>query len=254
MKQPAIELQNVTVRYDDKVAIQDATFMLDRGVICGLVGMNGAGKSTLFKAIMGFVTPTSGTVRINGMPVHQAQKQEIISYVPQAEDVDWNFPVSVWDVVMMGRYGYMNIFRTPSPEDIEAVQDALDKVKMLAFKNRQIGELSGGQRKRVFLARSLAQKASIMLLDEPFAGVDAKTESEMTALLMELKQKGATILISTHELTALTEYCDQVVLVKQSIIAAGKTEKVFTPDNVARTFEGMIHRLSFGTKPVDINH
>jgi len=254
MKQIAIKVSNISVSYDQNQVLTDTSFSLQSGSICGLVGMNGSGKSTLFKVIMGIVEPKTGTITVNGLSLREAQKKGVISYVPQSEDIDWQFPLTVWDVVMMGRYGYMNVLRSPSSTDIEKIKESLHKVQMYGFKDKQIGELSGGQRKRVFLARTLAQGASIMLLDEPFSGVDAKTEAAITTLLLELKKKGATILISTHELTSLTEYCDHVVLIKHTVIAFGKTDDVFTPENVSKTFDGMIHRLAFGNKPVDIHH
>lgn len=254
MKQITLRVSNISVNYNQNQVLRDTSFSLKSGSICGLVGMNGSGKSTLFKTIMGIVEPKTGTIELQGLSLREAQKKGVVSYVPQSEDIDWQFPLTVWDVVMMGRYGYMGILRSPSDQDKKKVTEALHKVQMHAFKDRQIGELSGGQRKRVFLARALAQEASIMLLDEPFAGVDAKTEAAITALLLELKSEGATILISTHELTSLTEYCDHVVLIKHTVIAFGKTEDVFTPENVSKTFDGMIHRLAFGSTPVDIHH
>lgn len=250
----AIEIKQVTVEYNGQRAIDDITLSVPRGAICGLVGMNGAGKSTLFNTLMGFVKPQKGEVLIEGMALRDAQKKGLVAYVPQSEDVDWNFPVTVEEVVMMGRYGFMNVLRTPSKTDHERVEKALERVNMTHFKDRQIGQLSGGQRKRVFFARSLAQQAEIMLLDEPFAGVDAKTEAEITQVLLELKKEGKTIVISTHELTSLTEYCDHVILLKKSLVAYGKTENVFTPKNISHTFEGMLHRLTIGHKAVDINH
>ncbi len=157
--------------------MRDASFELDPGTICALVGVNGSGKSTIFKAIMGFVKPSAGTVRLCGLPVDEALKKNIVAYVPQSEDVDWNFPVLVETVVMMGRYGHMNFLRMPSRADRYKVDEALERVGMSAYRHRQIGELSGGQKKRVFLARSLAQEGRIILLDEPFTGIDVKTES-----------------------------------------------------------------------------
>lgn len=254
MKNYAIDVQNIVVKYGDKVALSESSLRIMPGTICGLVGMNGAGKSTLFKTIMGFVTPTQGTVLLNNMSVSEAQKKGIVSYVPQTEDIDWNFPVTVWDVVMMGRYGFMNFMRTPRKEDSSLVTDALKKLNIFDLKERQIGELSGGQKKRVFLARSLAQGAQIMLLDEPFAGVDAKTEAEVTSLLLDLKKHGIVVLISTHELTSLTEYCDHVAFIKNGITVFGKTDDVFTPANISSTFDGMIHHLAIGKEQIDINH
>src|SRR5215207_34834 len=166
---PALELavNDITVAYNNGyVALHDATFDLRPGTICALVGVNGSGKSTLFKAIMGFVRPIKGNVRISGNAVREAHKRSWVAYVPQSEDVDWAFPVSVWDVVLMGRYGYMNFLRIPRAEDRRIAEESLRRVGMLEFRERQIGELSGGQRKRVFLARALAQRGRITLLDE----------------------------------------------------------------------------------------
>jgi len=250
----ALEVQNVTVSYNDQVALERANLTLSPGSICGLVGMNGAGKSTLFQAIMGFVPTQSGTIRIWDEPLKNAQHDGFVAYMPQAEDVDWQFPIEVYDVVMMGRYGYMNRFRTPAREDHRQTEAALKRVNMWNMRGRQIGQLSGGQKKRVFMGRALAQGARIMLLDEPFAGVDAKTEAEITAILLELKDEGKTILISTHELTSLTEYCDHVALIKKTILAAGPTKTTFTPKNIEHTFDGMIHRLVIDAQAVDINH
>ena len=196
-----IDVRGVTVSYPNgHVALRDASFQLNGGSICALVGVNGSGKSTLFKAIMGLVEPAAGQVSIAGGPVRAALKRNLIAYVPQAEEVDWSFPVSVWDVVMMGRYGYMNLMRIPRAEDRRIAEESLKRVGMLEFRERQIGELSGGQRKRVFLARALAQRGRVILLDEPFTGVDVTTESAIIALLRELRAEGHIMLVSTHNL------------------------------------------------------
>jgi ABC-type Mn2+/Zn2+ transport system ATPase subunit len=244
MNEISIDIENVTVAYHGKVALSSASMQLKAGSICGLVGMNGAGKSTLFKAIMGFVKPSSGRILINGLPIRQVQKQNLVAYVPQSEEVDWNFPVSVNDVVMMGRYGYMNLLRIPQSTDKQIVQDSLERVEMWQMQDRQIGELSGGQKKRTFFARALAQQSTVLLLDEPFAGVDIKTEKMMINLLMELRQKNYTILISTHDLASITTFCDQVVLINRTILAYGNTAEVFTEENLYRTFGGSIGDLS----------
>jgi manganese/iron transport system ATP-binding protein len=181
---PALELSvnNITVAYNNGyVALYDTTFHLRPGTICALVGVNGSGKSTLFKAIMGFVRPIKGNVRISGNAVREAHKRSWVAYVPQSEDVDWAFPVSVWDVVLMGRYGHMNFLRIPSAEDKRLALESLERVKMADFRDHQIGELSGGQKKRVFLARALAQKGRIMLLDEPFTGLTSKPRKPLSA-------------------------------------------------------------------------
>ena len=240
MKSVSIDVENLTVAYNGKIALHNATVQLSPGSINGLVGMNGSGKSTLFKAIMGFITPQSGRVLVNGLPVRRVQKQSLIAYVPQSEEVDWNFPVSVSDVVMMGRYGYLNLMRIPRAIDRQIVAESLARVQMSEFKDRQIGELSGGQKKRAFLARALAQQGSILLLDEPFTGVDVKTEKAMIDLLMELREQGHTILISTHDLSSIETFCDQVVLVNKTILAYGSTADVFTEENLTRTFGGVM--------------
>jgi ABC-type Mn2+/Zn2+ transport system ATPase subunit len=236
MYKSSIQVENVTVTYSGKVALHGANLELQPGSICGLVGMNGSGKSTLFKAIMGFVKPQTGRVLIHGLPTSKVQKQNLVAYIPQSEDVDWNFPVSVEDVVMMGRYGYMNMLRIPSRRDRSIVLDSLERTHMAEFKDRQIGELSGGQKKRAFLARVLAQQGEVILLDEPFAGVDIKTEKAIVQLLEELREAGKTILISTHDLTSISTFCDQVILVNRTILAYGPTSEVFTSENLARTF------------------
>lgn len=244
MNEIGIDIENVTVAYHGKVALHSASLQLQPGTICGLVGMNGAGKSTLFKAIMGFVKPNTGRVLINGLPIRKVQKSNLVAYVPQSEEVDWNFPVNVYDVVMMGRYGYMNLLRIPRSTDRQAVRESLERVEMWHMRDRQIGELSGGQKKRTFFARALAQQGTVLLLDEPFAGVDIKTEKMMINLLMELRQTGHIILVSTHDLESITTFCDQVVLINRSILAYGNTSEVFTEENLSRTFGGSVGDFS----------
>jgi ABC-type Mn2+/Zn2+ transport system ATPase subunit len=240
----SIDIENVTVAYHGKVALHSASLQLEAGTICGLVGMNGAGKSTLFKAIMGFVQPATGRILVNGLPIRQVQKSSLVAYVPQSEEVDWQFPVSVHDVVMMGRYGYMNLLRMPKAPDRQAVRASLERVEMWKMRDRQIGELSGGQKKRAFFARALAQQGKVLLLDEPFAGVDIKTEKMMIDLLLELRQAGHTILISTHDLASITTFCDKVVLINRSILAYGNTSEVFTEENLSRAFGGAVGDFS----------
>jgi len=240
----SLSVRGVSVTYPNgNTALVDASFELGAGTICGLVGVNGSGKSTLFKSIMGFVTPTAGDVRIAGLTPREAQKRSIVAYVPQAEDVDWNFPVLVEDVVMMGRYGHMNILRIPSAYDRRKVDEALERVSMSSFRKRQIGELSGGQRKRVFLARALAQEGRVMLLDEPFTGVDVKTETEIIALMQSLKEQGHLMLVSTHNLGSVPEFCDQVVLVLRTVLAAGPTATTFTQANLELAFGGVLRHF-----------
>jgi manganese/iron transport system ATP-binding protein len=248
-----IELQvnAVTVRYPGgQVALRDASFRLSGGTICGLVGVNGSGKSTLFKAIMDFVRPVAGEVRIDGRPVREALRDNLVAYVPQSEEVDWTFPVSVWDVVLMGRYGYMNFLRIPRAEDRRVAEDSLARVGMTEFRGRQIGELSGGQKKRVFLARALAQRSRVILLDEPFTGVDVKTEGTIIDLLRDLRNEGHLILVSTHNLGSVPEFCDQVVLINRTVLAAGPTDEVFTEQNLANAFGGVLRHFRFDESTV----
>lgn len=234
-----ISVSNLCVDYHGVVAVHDATLHLDAGTICALVGMNGAGKSTLFKALMGFVRPSAGSIAIDGQPLRQARRARAVAYVPQTESVDWNFPVNVYEVVMMGRYGAMNLLRIPRPADREAVQEALERVDLWPLRHRQIGALSGGQRKRAFLARALAQGASVMLLDEPFNGVDIRTEKLMIELFQQFRREGRTLMISTHDLSHVTGFCDQVVLINKTVLAYGETSSVFTSENLALTFGGL---------------
>lgn len=244
---PSIGVRNVTVVYSNgHVALDDVSFSLSAGTICGLVGVNGSGKSTLFKSIMGFVRPTRGEIRIAGLPVDDALKANLVAYVPQSEDVDWNFPVLVEDVVMMGRYGHMGFLRIASKEDRRRVDEALERVSMTSFRKRQIGELSGGQKKRVFLARALAQQSPIILLDEPFTGVDVKTESAIIELLRDLRARNHLMLVSTHNLGSVPDFCDQVVLINRKLLAAGPTATTFTQSNLEKAFGGVLRHFKLG--------
>jgi manganese/iron transport system ATP-binding protein len=242
-----IVAQDVTVTYrNGNTALRDATFDIPTGTITALVGVNGAGKSTLFKAIMGFLPAAKGKISVLGMPVKEALKKNIIAYVPQSEEVDWSFPVLVEDVVMMGRYGHMGFLRRPKLADHEAVTAALGRVSMTDYRHRQIGELSGGQRKRVFLARALAQDSQVILLDEPFTGVDVKTEDTIIKLLREMRDEGRVMLVSTHNLGSVPEFCDRTVLVKETILAFGPTETVFTRENLEIAFGGVLRHFVLG--------
>lgn len=239
-----IRARNVTVTYKNgHTALRDASFEIPNGTITALVGVNGAGKSTLFKALMGFVPASKGDISILGMPVKTALKQNIVAYVPQAEEVDWSFPVLVEDVVMMGRYGHMNFMRIPKRTDHEAVTEALTRVGMIDFRHRQIGELSGGQRKRVFLARALAQEGKVILLDEPFTGVDVTTEDVIIALLRDMRDEGRVILVATHNLGSVPEFCDRTVLVKGTVLAHGPTSETFTQPNLEEAFGGVLRHF-----------
>ena len=245
MKDIAISLENVNVRYGNNLALENASIKIPYHSFTGVIGMNGAGKSTLFKAIMGLVKPQTGTITICGDDPFTAQKHGHVAYVPQSELVDWDFPVSVYDVVMMGRIGTQNVFKMANDVDHAAVKTALERVNMTEFKARQIGELSGGQKKRVFVARALAQGADILLLDEPFAGLDATTEKSLIALFIGLKESGKTIIIATHDLLSLPDTCDHVALVKSTIIAYGPTKEVFTRELVEKTFDGTLNHVTF---------
>ncbi|MEK9737537.1 MAG: ATP-binding cassette domain-containing protein, partial [Candidatus Nanopelagicales bacterium] len=199
---------------------------------------------------MGTVPASAGRISVGGAPVSKALKASRIAYVPQSEEVDWSFPVSVWDVVLMGRYGYMNAFRIAGREDRRITEESLVRVGMLEFRSRQIGELSGGQRKRVFLARALAQRAQVILLDEPFTGVDVTTEAAIVELLRELRDEGHLMLVSTHNLGSVPEFCDQVVLVRRTVLAAGPIERVFTQENLTEAFGGVLRHFRFDESTV----
>lgn len=240
-------VRDVTLRYrNGHTALHDASFDLPQGTIAALVGVNGAGKSSLFKAIMGVSPTVKGEVRILGKTVTDALDQNLVAYVPQAEEVDWDFPVLVEDVVMMGRYGHMGFFRRPKAADHAAVSAALARVNMEDFRKRQIGELSGGQKKRVFLARALAQDGKVILLDEPFTGVDVQTEDQIIALLKDLRDEGRVMLVSTHNLGSVPEFCDRTVLVKGTILAHGPTAEVFTQENLQNAFGGVLRHFTLG--------
>jgi manganese/iron transport system ATP-binding protein len=242
-----LTVDNITVTYrNGHTALKNAAFSIPRGTITALVGVNGAGKSTIFKAIMGFVSLAAGSVSIFGMPARAALKKNLVAYVPQSEEVDWNFPVLVEDVVMMGRYGHMNFLRIPSKTDHQMVTDALSRVNMLEYRKRQIGELSGGQKKRVFLARALAQEGQVILLDEPFTGVDVTTEEQIVTLLKALRDEGRVMLVSTHNLGSVPEFCDRAVFVKGTVIASGPTQETFTEENLQKAFGGSLRHFILG--------
>ena len=248
-EKPGIITSDLTVTYNNgNTALRNVSFEIPQGTITALVGVNGAGKSTLFKALMGFMPTIKGEISILGQSVKSALKGNSIAYVPQAEEVDWSFPVLVQDVVMMGRYGHMGFFRKTTPNDILEVDYALNRVGMNDFKDRQIGELSGGQRKRVFLARALAQKSQVILLDEPFTGVDVKTETAIIELLGEMRKEGKIMLVSTHNLGSVPEFCDRTILIKETVLAYGKTENTFTRQNLELAFGGVLrHFVLSGT-------
>ncbi|MGE2732527.1 metal ABC transporter ATP-binding protein [Mycolicibacterium vaccae] len=236
MTSPALQTDSVTVRYGPVLAVQDVTVTVDQGRVCALIGMNGSGKSTLFKTIMGLVRPTAGTVRIHGADPARARKSGAVGYMPQSEAVDWQFPLSVRDVVLTGRYGRMGVTRRARSRDQHAVDEALERVELTEFQHRQIGQLSGGQRKRAFLARCLAQGADLLLLDEPFAGVDKRSEAVISALLRDLADDGATVVVSTHDLHALPDLADEAILLMRSVLLHDDLATVLRPQNLARAF------------------
>ncbi len=236
MSAPAIVVDDVTVHYGEVLALDGASLTLERGRVCGLVGMNGSGKSTLFKTIMGMVRLDRGSVRIDGQSPARVRKTGAVGYVPQSEDVDWGFPLSVRDVVMTGRYGKMGLTRRPKAVDQRAVDHALERVELTDYADRQIGQLSGGQKKRTFVARGIAQGATTLLLDEPFAGVDKRSEATITRLLRELAGEGATILVSTHDLHALPSLADEAILLMRRVLMHGPPDDVLRPENLALAF------------------
>ena len=246
-KGEGIVVRDVSVRYPDGVqALSGAGFAIPRGSVAALVGVNGAGKSTLFKAIMGFVGVSSGDIRILGQGVRSAMRDNLVAYVPQSEEVDWAFPVLVEDVVMMGRYGHMGFLRRPKRADHDAVSAALGRVGMSEFRKRQIGELSGGQRKRVFLARALAQDSQVILLDEPFTGIHDTTEEQIIALLGALRDEGRVMLVSTHNLGSVPEYCDHTIFIAGTVLDYGPTATTFTRGNLEKAFGGVLRHFTLG--------
>ena len=244
---PGLDVEDASVVYrNGHMALERASFSIPRGSISALVGINGSGKSTLFKAVMGLVPLASGRIRILGRTVAEALRDNLVAYVPQSEDVDWDFPVLVEDVVMMGRQGRMNTFRIASRDDRRRVDEALARVGLSDLRKRQIGELSGGQKKRAFLARALAQDGRMILLDEPFTGVDVTTEDAIIGLLRGLRDEGRILLVSTHNLGSVPEFCDRSVLLRRTVLASGPTAEVFTRDNLERTFGGVLRHFTFG--------
>ena len=242
-----LDVEHVSVTYPNgHQAIRDISFTLQGRTVCALVGVNGSGKSTLFNTIMGIIRPQSGSVRVNGLPVVQAMRHNGIAYVPQSENIDWHFPILVKDVVMLGRYGHMGMLRRPRAADREAVAAALERLGIADLAERQIGALSGGQKKRVFLARALAQQSRIILLDEPFTGVDAKTEFAVMELLKNLREEGYLMLVSTHNLGAVPQYCNEVVLINRELIAHGDIHDIYTVDNLERAFGSVLKNIGLG--------
>lgn len=232
----ALSLRDVAVTYGEVVALDGVTLEVQPGRVTALIGMNGSGKSTMFKTVMDLVRPDHGTVTLDGQAPGVARRRGLVGYVPQSEDVDWTFPVSVRDVVMMGRYGHQRFTRRARRADHAAVDEALERVGLTDLADRQIGRLSGGQRKRAFVARGIAQGAQVMLLDEPFAGVDKRSEATMVSLLRELAADGATVVVSTHDLQALSRLADEAVLLLHHVLFHGTVAEALRPERLALTF------------------
>ena len=238
-----IEVEDMTVAYGEKPVLWDIDLQIPKGVLMAIVGPNGAGKSTLIKAMLNLIKPISGKVLFEGGSYKENRKK--IAYVPQRGSVDWDFPTTVLDVVLMGRYGHIGWFKRVGKKDKELAEKALEKVEMLEFKDRQISELSGGQQQRVFLARALVQEADIYFMDEPFQGIDAKTEKTLVDILKELRKNGRTVIVVHHDLQTVTEYFDWLCLLNTKIMAVGPSEEVFTEENLKATYRSEGNFLLF---------
>lgn len=237
-----LEIHDLTVSYQRKPVLWGIDLQVPKGRLVGIIGPNGAGKSTLIKAIMGLLPLSSGWVKIFGEPFQSNLRR--VGYVPQRESVDWDFPVNVMDVVLMGRYGRLGLFKRPKKQDREIARECLEKVKMLPYADRQIANLSGGQQQRVFLARALAQESDLYLMDEPFAGVDAATESAIVEIMHELKSRGKTLLVVHHDLPTARNYFDLLILLNMRLVAFGPTEEVFNYELLQKTYGGRLTILS----------
>jgi len=230
----ALEIHDLTVAYDSKPVLWNIDFEIPEGKLVGIIGPNGAGKSTLIKSIMGLVEPNGGHVEIFGKNVEEVRNS--VTYVPQRESVDWDFPASVMDVVLMGRFDKKRWFQRYTKKDKEIARESLEKVGMTAFAKRQISQLSGGQQQRVFLARALARQADLYIMDEPFAGVDASSENSILELLLEMRSQGKTLIVVHHDLQTAARYFDWIVLLNSRLIACGPKEEVFTDKYIEETY------------------
>ncbi len=238
---PAIRVENLTVSYRGKPAIRNVSVVVGQGLRVGLIGPNGAGKSTLLRALVGLLVPDTGRVELFGRPVREARK--LVAYVPQRSEVDWDYPVVAEEVVLMGRFPHVGWVRRPRPEDRRVARECLRQVGMEALAHRQIGQLSGGQQQRVFLARALAQEARLLLLDEPFVGVDAATEEAIYGLLDRLREEGRTVVVATHDLSRAQTAFDRLLLLNQHVVAYGPPAEVFQPALLQRTYGGRLTLL-----------
>ncbi|MDQ3317429.1 MAG: metal ABC transporter ATP-binding protein [Actinomycetota bacterium] len=237
-----LEVRGVTAAYGDEPVLWDVSFRVPDGQLVAVVGPNGAGKTTLLKVIMGLMQPAAGRATVYGKPFKEAR--QLVGYVPQRGSVDWDFPTDALDVVQMGLYGKLGWFRRPGRKEREKAMECLEKVGMAGFAGRQISQLSGGQQQRVFLARALAQEARLYLTDEPFAGVDYKTEQAIVGLLRELKAAGGTVVVVHHDLATVPDYFDRVVILNRRLVAEGPVEEVFTRDNLADAYGGAVSYLA----------
>ncbi|NTZ17902.1 metal ABC transporter ATP-binding protein [Paenibacillus sp. JMULE4] len=237
-----LSIKGLTVAYQKKPVLQNITFDIPEGKLIGIVGPNGAGKSTLIKAALGLIPRLTGDVSIYGKPYREQRK--LVGYVPQRESVDWDFPTSALDVVMMGRYGHLGWFKRPGSKERQIALECLEKVGMADFAGRQISQLSGGQQQRIFLARALAQDARLYFMDEPFVGVDAATEKAIITLLNELKKQGKTVLVVHHDLSTVKEYFDWVILLNVKLMGIGPADELFTKENLQRTYGGRLTLLN----------
>lgn len=247
VEKPVLEIHDLTVSYDQNPVLWNVDLSLPGGKLVGILGPNGAGKSTLIKSIMGLIPPTSGYVRIFDKPLNDVRSR--ISYVPQRESVDWNFPASVLDVVLMGTYGKLGLFRRPGKKEKDLAQDCLEQVGMTGFVKRQISELSGGQQQRVFIARALAQQADLYLMDEPFAGVDMATETAIFQLLQNMAEAGKTVLVVHHDIHSAMNFFDWVIMLNLHLVASGPKERVMTEELLRKTYGGKLNLL---TKVTDL--
>ena len=229
-----LEFENVMVAYNGHPILDDLSFEVPHGAQVAVVGPNGAGKSTLFKALVGLLPLRKGQIRIHGLPL--GQHKDCVAYIPQREEVDWRFPVTVEEVVMMGRFNNFGWLGKPASEDHAAVLQSMDQLGITKLAKRSIGELSGGQQQRVFLARALAQEPHILLMDEPFTGVDVATQEATLALLDDLRTRSVTVMVSTHDLNMAAERFERILLLKRRLIAYGAREQVFTRDNIGAAF------------------
>lgn len=241
-KEPVVEFHDLTVSYHKKPVLWNVDMTLPGGALVGIIGPNGAGKSTLIKAAMGLLPLASGYVRIFGQSLDDVRKK--VSYVPQRETVDWDFPISVLDVVLMGQYAKLGLFKRPGKQEKELAMECLEKVGMDQYYKRQISQLSGGQQQRVFLARALTQQADLYFMDEPFAGVDAATESAILGILQELSAGGKTVIVVHHDLQSAAEFFDWIVLLNMRLIASGPIAKVFTTELLQETYGGKLNVLT----------